>query len=311
MFEHLAQFNIILVGGPQRAGTKIGARMIAHDTGHEYVDELDIGFAPFRNPHVLPNFMGECRKIGRKVVVQCPGWTERLYELSADDVLIAIMHRNINDIVASRERIGWKADNLGQREQLQAVYNKWNATWRPRCRHSINLEYGDLAKHPLWIPPSKRGHWRRNDEWQSREPCLMLVKIANKTSPHTERICQKLGEDGIDALFLDVGVHGIKEFALRHRPHYAVFVVDNPDSIITDIEKARVWGCKTVLASTKEALWADEPESVVANPRIDMAIPDFRDVHSALLKLGHGEHPRDMPQILWKDPQTKRLQWTG
>jgi hypothetical protein len=41
MFEHLAVHSKIVVTGPQRSGTRIASQMIASDTGHEFVDEVD------------------------------------------------------------------------------------------------------------------------------------------------------------------------------------------------------------------------------------------------------------------------------
>ena len=42
MFEYLKEFPVVLVTGPQRSGTRICAKMIAHDTGHRFVDEREI-----------------------------------------------------------------------------------------------------------------------------------------------------------------------------------------------------------------------------------------------------------------------------
>ena len=41
MFEYMAIHSRIVVTGPQRSGTTITAKMIAHDTGHRYVDEAE------------------------------------------------------------------------------------------------------------------------------------------------------------------------------------------------------------------------------------------------------------------------------
>ena len=41
MFENLAVHKKIVVTGPQRSGTRIGAKMIAADTGYQFVDEAE------------------------------------------------------------------------------------------------------------------------------------------------------------------------------------------------------------------------------------------------------------------------------
>ena len=44
VFEHLLNFAVVLVSGPQRSGTTICAKMIAHDTGHTYIPESEYQF---------------------------------------------------------------------------------------------------------------------------------------------------------------------------------------------------------------------------------------------------------------------------
>ena len=42
VFEYLLHYHYVIVTGPQRSGTRIGAKMIAYDTGYTYVDEAEV-----------------------------------------------------------------------------------------------------------------------------------------------------------------------------------------------------------------------------------------------------------------------------
>jgi len=75
MFELLSQFNTILVTGPQRAGTRICAKMIAYDTGHEYVDEDSIGMDSLYRLYGL-------LETNRPMVIQCPVLCRHIHLLS-------------------------------------------------------------------------------------------------------------------------------------------------------------------------------------------------------------------------------------
>ena len=68
MFEWLSEFERIFVTGPQRSGTRICAKMIAHDIGYEFIDETQINMDSFYNfsslletkqkyVHSMPNFV--------------------------------------------------------------------------------------------------------------------------------------------------------------------------------------------------------------------------------------------------------------
>jgi hypothetical protein len=90
----------IVVTGPQRSGTTIAARMIANDTGHRYVDEVDFGV--YDVEAWRRTLEDEC------VVVQCPHMLKTILDAPPPDVYVVLMRRDINEIHASEERIGWE-----------------------------------------------------------------------------------------------------------------------------------------------------------------------------------------------------------
>jgi hypothetical protein len=156
MFEWLAEFDKILVTGPQRSGTRICTKMIAYDTGHEYIDEDDIGLdSLYRLAPLLHN--RQC------LAVQCPALCRHVHIFSADDTAIVLMRRNIEDIIASQERIGWAYEwlELARYDRSDGViaeikYQFWEESQRGQIQHAFEIEYESLAEHPLWIPKHLR-----------------------------------------------------------------------------------------------------------------------------------------------------------
>jgi len=191
MFENI-DMKQILVTGPQRSGTRICAKMVAHDTGLPYIDEVD----------VLELFMGKSiddrnqdwEAIGESIVkivqemvdtkefvLHCPPFMPWIHKIKK--ALVIIMYRSVKDIVKSSDRIKWKKG----RHELE--YNKmgfsrfgkgrprWNRTTIPiaelkyeywedvqkgEVRHFCEVEYFDLQQHPLWIPQEDRGRFKWN-----------------------------------------------------------------------------------------------------------------------------------------------------
>jgi hypothetical protein len=158
MFEWLAKFNKIIVTGPHRAGTRICAKMIAHDTGYEYVDESDIYFDCL---HAL------CRLLGntKRYVIQCPALCRYVHTLSTDDLSVVMMRRDEEDIIASQKRLNQFAEKseLARYDHSSGVlarikYQFWEQEQRDRIKHAFEIEYESLATHPLWIPkPLRQG----------------------------------------------------------------------------------------------------------------------------------------------------------
>jgi len=166
MFEWMTRFDKILVTGPQRSGTRICARMIAHDTGYRYVDEKEIAVG---HPELLKALCAA----EHGFVVQCPALCHCVHEFSADDTLIILMRRKIEDIIASQERIKWKneQDQLqrhygGVRGPISVIrYKFWEEHQRPKVKYFLEIEYESLLAHPLWVPKELRANFAP-DQWK-------------------------------------------------------------------------------------------------------------------------------------------------
>lgn len=171
MFEHLAEFNQILVTGPQRSGTTICARMVAEDTGHEYIDE-----AVF-NVHRWDYLQG-ILEAWDKIVVQCPAVAHCIHQVP-DDALVVWMMRPPRDIIASQERIGWKEEPIELAKYRPLINGNfhgagiaevkngfWNVAQKPVIKHWLEVEYDSLAEHPLWVPQELRTDWGPRRWWQ-------------------------------------------------------------------------------------------------------------------------------------------------
>jgi len=167
MFEHLKEYDKILVSGPQRSGTRICAKMIANDLAYEYVDEDDFKISN----------LGRLKKVMEKskIVVHCPAVSRWLHELVANDVLIIFMRRDIEDIIASQERIGWNDSfqlrfyNTDEGIISKVKYGFWEAVQKPLIKHWLEVEYKSLTEHPLWIPKDRRKNFKPRQTLDSQE----------------------------------------------------------------------------------------------------------------------------------------------
>lgn len=173
VFEHLKEFPVVLVTGPQRSGTRIAAKMIACDTGHRFVDEREI------HTDSLYELMQVIRyQRSGSVVVQCPAMmclAHIIYELDRD-VRFVVMLRDTHDILASQKRVNWGWEFLEQARYpkkfrtycvAQTKYNYWEAVQDKLIPWEIAYwfqHYEDLSAHPLWIPKEERGDF---DAWQT------------------------------------------------------------------------------------------------------------------------------------------------
>lgn len=153
MYEHLKKYSRIIVTGPQRSGTRIGAKIIAHDTGHTYIDEREIkGY----NYDLLEDKL----KIDN-IVVQCPAMMNKIEKISKiyPDVLIVIMKRNINDIIVSQKRINWsegsEKQELEKYGKTKGIISKIKYEHLDKIKGNINnlieIEYEKLSEHILFL----------------------------------------------------------------------------------------------------------------------------------------------------------------
>ena len=165
MFEYLAYFSVILVTGPQRSGTTIAARMIAQDTGLEYIDETAFGVTNITAWRKLVN--GASR-----AVIQCPAACAYVHEfVHRDNLAVVLVRRPVDEIVASQIRADWRFEALERTHYPRSTdpiasikYAYWGTTlWT--IRHPFEIQYHELAGHPLWIKEEDR---RDRDDWGRR-----------------------------------------------------------------------------------------------------------------------------------------------
>lgn len=160
MFEILRAYPRIVVTGPQRSGTTICSRMIAHDTGHRLCDEQDWGV---HDPAAL---LHELRQ--EPVVAHCPTLFKWIVDRPSPDVLVVVVRRDLESIYASQRRIDWQFEAMelrqfglhpvydnGCRPRAAAVkYAYWD--WGTRPPIYVEVNYDDLRTHTLWVDPGDR-----------------------------------------------------------------------------------------------------------------------------------------------------------
>jgi hypothetical protein len=164
MFEHLAVHQKIVVTGPQRSGTRIGARMIAADTGHDFVDEAEF---LIKDGDLFRQFL---ERDG--VVVQAPHMLKDVVDDPPPGIFIVLMRRDLDDIHSSATRIRWAEDFGGNTTELKKFgltegdsaavkYEYWD-THEKRAPF-LELKYASLAAHPMFVVPEQRTtfhHWQ-------------------------------------------------------------------------------------------------------------------------------------------------------
>jgi len=161
VFAELKKHRVILVTGPHRSGTTICAKMIAHDTGHDFVIEDEIGFGDLRK---LSSFVHSNYS---PVVIQCPFLTHIIDELNYaidldySDTLVVMMHRYLPDIILSETKS--KVDFNAVGENTRRAYRDESDAhpsdikyklWEYQCAvipNAIDVGYESLKEHPLWI----------------------------------------------------------------------------------------------------------------------------------------------------------------
>ena len=167
MFKDLTRYDVILVSGPQRSGTRIASQMISADTGHCYVDEDTF---EVYDESLFRATIGQMHHI----VIHCPSMSHIMHEVSGENVLVVWMLRDLEDIAASERRVNWSIGpyaemaNYGMSD-LPALryrrhggqvaplkYARWWGYQRERVQHWLELRYESLAKHSLWVPKEQR-----------------------------------------------------------------------------------------------------------------------------------------------------------
>jgi len=154
LFDYLRGRRIILVVGPQRAGTTIASVMIANDLDYEYLRSEDFGSWEV--------FLGNRNK---PCVIRCPEYTAKAHwHTNVDLLAVVIIRRPVMEIIASQERVGWGfevAEMLnypGYKPPVsKAKYDYWDNVQKYVLGDSaFEIEYKSLIAHPMWIPPERR-----------------------------------------------------------------------------------------------------------------------------------------------------------
>lgn len=178
----------IIVTGPQRSGTRIAAKILAHELGYTYVDEDAIGVDNEQAfwQLLLPGQTAERDEPGNWVL-QAPGLSHMVHRLPylvaeaaataptgrPEDYAVVWMLRDEIAIVKSELRIGWRqrgfhlverkkmaeeaaiADYAAKEHASIATCKK--AAWLGRQKtllgdHAHGLHYDALEGHQLWVP---------------------------------------------------------------------------------------------------------------------------------------------------------------
>jgi hypothetical protein len=164
MFEHLAVHKRIVVTGPQRSGTRIGAKMIAADTGYQFVDEAEF---LIKDNDRFREFL---KRDG--VVVQAPHMLKDVVDDPPPGIFVVLMRRDLDQIHASAARIRWAEDFGGNTTELKKFgltegdsaavkYDYWDS--HAKSVPFLEVPYESLREHPLFVPDDQRktfGHWQ-------------------------------------------------------------------------------------------------------------------------------------------------------
>lgn len=155
MFAYLKRYPKIVVTGPPRSGTRIASKMIAHDTGHRYIDEAehDFGDDEARWRMLLQQ---------SNIVVQSPGLIKACVNNPPVGVFLVLMRRNVDDIHASQQRIDrhryqglkFKKVSLADDNRVLGAYSYWDD--HSKQVPALEVSYESLASHPLWIDAGQR-----------------------------------------------------------------------------------------------------------------------------------------------------------
>lgn len=159
MFEYLALFSKIFVTGPQRSGTTLVGAAIASDLGYWFYPEEQVRVHEWWRVERLwqrtTNF-----------VLQAPALCRYAHKVSAPNVAVVLVRRNVDDIIASECRINWDSQEwelrrygLAEGVISQVKYDYWDNHQKHLIENAFEVEYEDLKAHPMWVPKGQRMGW--------------------------------------------------------------------------------------------------------------------------------------------------------
>lgn len=160
--------RIVYVTGPNRSGTTIGAKILADSMDRKFHPEERFGFRNWRRFKRLTDG-----------VVQCPQVMQRLHEVSAPDVAVVCMLREIGEVQDSfwhqrdhkhralRQTSLMGHESLAQTRyrypynQAVSAYLFWLLDLKPRLHNPFELPYNALRGHRLWHDDRRGWHHRQ------------------------------------------------------------------------------------------------------------------------------------------------------
>src|SRR5690606_33422142 len=98
------------------------------------------------------------------VVIQAPACAHVCHGVK-DTTAVVFMMRNVYDIIASRDRIGWAFRDLELSKyppefrmatSAETKYLYWERVQKPLVAHQFEIEYESMASHPLWVAKERR-----------------------------------------------------------------------------------------------------------------------------------------------------------
>jgi len=148
----------IAVTGPQRSGTGIGSYILANELKTTLIHERAF------NGNDYKGFLKHI-SLHKKFIVHCPGLMH-CAERFPDNMLVVVITRPLNEIMASERRIDWDDsderipyDDRKSFDMSSPIsYIKYQFADRvlSRTRRLEYLDYNSLSWHKLFIPKHKR-----------------------------------------------------------------------------------------------------------------------------------------------------------
>ena len=185
MVKEYENYKRVVVTGPQRSGTQIGAKIIADILDWDFFSESELDND--RGPSYSDRYWEwVSNPLTHQTVLQCPQMSH-LCHRTPEDTLIVFMMRNVDDILASDQhrikhfmRRNARAGKLEPSQSVftdkrreysrmfldkapvsieetpEVVYTVWHHIQK---RHNFSwreLNYRALAEHPLYLPQNIR-----------------------------------------------------------------------------------------------------------------------------------------------------------
>lgn len=150
-----------IVTGPQRSGTTLSGKIIAHETNYRYIDEFDFAVAD------KAAFMAFAKL--DNVVVHCPALMRWITDVADKDTCIVVIMRPIEEIINSQRRIRWgqEEDELAKyglrssgRNISEVKYEYWESVQKEMVPNYMEVDYHSWESHHMWVEDALREKFR-------------------------------------------------------------------------------------------------------------------------------------------------------